>query len=275
LVNDRISRQRDSTSQPSAHGHSTRPVNTALTAGLLERERCKPAGALTDDAPGNQSARPGLRSLWWARLGLNQRPLWRQRIQRRRQKSGYPPPEFRGHKQATARPVSQGRSPEQMTSPRGLLRSAPAALLRGFPVMTRLAGRCPVGLVPEQPRISPMGHDVVDHGRRHHVSQGPARCTQRVLHQEGGPGLAPARTVAPARSTRTLAIQVALHLRRAAHPDRTVHGRLHGQRRLHKSKTRRGSPGGLIFVHGGTGDARTSSQVILFLAQNRPRCSVV
>ena len=46
--------------------------------------------------------------------------------------AGYPPPEFRGHKHATARPVPAGRSRRQMTSPRGLARSAPAALARGL-----------------------------------------------------------------------------------------------------------------------------------------------
>ena len=38
-----------------------------------------------------------------------------------------------------------------------------AVLAAGFPVMAGLAQRLPVALVPEQFRITPVGHDVVDH----------------------------------------------------------------------------------------------------------------
>jgi len=149
---------------------------------------------------------------------------------------GYPPPEFRGHTRATAQPVPAELCRRQMTSPRGDWRSAPAAFMRGLGIVAGLARRRPVALVPEQRLIAPMRHDMVHDRRRHHAPQGPAGGTQRVPCQKGRPGPAPARTVAPARCARTLPIELPLHLRRTPHPDRTMHGGLHGQRRLHKAK---------------------------------------
>jgi hypothetical protein len=163
--------------------------------------------------------------------------LLRAGIQRfRGRAAGYPPPEFRGHTRATARPVPVGRSCKQIRSPPVTLRAAPAPFARGFRVVTRLAQALPVGLVPKPLGVAAVGSSMVDHGRLHDTPLRPAGGAQRVLRQEGGPCPAPARTVAPACRARPLPVQLPLHLRRAAHPDRTVHGRLHGQRRLHKAK---------------------------------------
>jgi hypothetical protein len=136
-----------------------------------------------------------------------------------------PPREFRGHKRATARPVPCRPLPEQMTSPRGLLRSAPAALARRLGVMAGLARGRPVTFVPEQPLVAPMRHDVVDPRSRNQAALDPAGRAQRVLRQEGGACPAPARTVASACCARPLPVQRPLHLDRVPEPRRTVHGR--------------------------------------------------
>ena len=96
-------------------------------------------------------------------MAANRRAFCGSGIQRfRRRAAGYPPTEFRGHKQATARPVPAGLSRRQMTSPRGLLRSAPAALARGLRVMAGLAGRRPVA---PRPRTAAGRPDAAPHGR--------------------------------------------------------------------------------------------------------------
>jgi hypothetical protein len=166
----------------------------------------------------------------------------------RRRAAGYPLLNFAGTH--ARRPA---RSPEALLGnkrppPAGLAwtgRSAPAALARGLAVVTGLTGRRPVALIPEQPLVAPMRHNVVDHRRRHHMTLRPTGDTQRVPCQEGSPCPAPAWTVAPACRARPLPIKFALHLRRAAHPCRTVHGRLDGQRLLHKAKPAAARPGGL------------------------------
>ena len=161
-----------------------------------------------------------------------------------------PLPNFAGINSATARPVPAGRSRRHMTSPRGPLRSAPAALARGLPRHDRACtGRRPVGLVPEQPPVATMRHHMVDHGRRHHAPLGPAGGAERVLRQEGGPCPAPARTVAPARCARPLPVQRPLHLRRAPEPRRTVHRRLRRATAAPHSKTRRGHAGRAVETH--------------------------
>jgi hypothetical protein len=132
-----------------------------------------------------------------------------------------------------------------MTSPRGLLRSAPTALARSLGVVTALARGRPVGLVPEQALVATMRHQVVDHRRRHHASFAATGGAERVLRQEGGARPAPGGTVAPTRRARPLAVQHALHLRRSLHPCGTMHERLHGQRLLHKAKPAAAMPGGL------------------------------
>jgi len=69
--------ERGLTSQPSLDGLSTRPVNTALTARTFR------TGALNERVLKGYhrrwEVRDSSRILWWARLGLNQRPLRCQR----------------------------------------------------------------------------------------------------------------------------------------------------------------------------------------------------
>ena len=128
-------------------------------------------------------------------------------------------------------------SRKQMTSPRGrrleVSPSGPRARSSRHDRACTPAPSCP------GPRTASGRRGAARRGRpRSPAPRGPApgSGTQRVPRQERGPGPAPARTVAPARRARPLPVQLALHLRRAAHPCRTVHGRLDGQRRLHKAK---------------------------------------
>jgi hypothetical protein len=113
-----------------------------------------------------------------------------------------------------------------MTSPpRGVAASTPAALARGLRIVAGLAGGSPVALVPEQPLVATVRHDMVDHGRRHHAPLGLAGGTQWVLREERRPCAAPARTVASACRARPLLVQLPFHCRRAAPARRAMHRR--------------------------------------------------
>ena len=162
----------------------------------------------------------------------------------------------------SARPARSLRAVRrrQMTSPRGPSgigrSSAPAALARGLGVMAGLAQRSPVA---PRPRTASGRRDAARHGR----PPSPARARPAAWHgthsgwraRYGGPGPAPAGTVAPARRARALPVQLALHRRRALRPRRTVHGRLRGQRRLRNTKPAAAMPGGLIFTRERSGAA--------------------
>jgi hypothetical protein len=104
-----------------------------------------------------------------------------------RKPRGYPPSRIsRPH---TARGPPGPSWPISYTNdlPPGGSGSAPAALACGLGIMAGLAGRRPVGLVPEQPLVATVRHDMIDHGRRHHTPLSPARGAERVLHQVGSP----------------------------------------------------------------------------------------
>ena len=152
---------------------------------------------------------------------------------------------FAAIRSATARPVPGGRSRKQIRSPPGALTHPPQRPSRAvFASWQRLQAGAQLP-DPRTALVASMRHDVVDHRRRYHAASALACGTQRVLRQEGSAGPAPARTVASACRARPLPVQLALHLRRALHPGRTMHGRLHGQRPLHNTKPAAAMPGGL------------------------------
>ena len=124
---------------------------------------------------------------------MNRRASTGTGIQRFRQRAaGYPPREFRGHKQATARPVPAGLSRRQMTSPRGSRRSAPAALARGLRVMAGLARPAPSC---PRPRTASGRPDAAPHGRpRSPAPRAPGPGRRRTA------GAAPGRRPGPGAS---------------------------------------------------------------------------
>ena len=180
---------------------------------------------------------------------------------------------FAGINSATARPVPAGLSRRQMTSPRGLLRSAPAALARGLGVVARLAARRPVA----SSQNSAGRHGAARRGRPPSPAPrapGPGR--RRTA------GAAPGRRPVPCASAdRSLGAlrSAAAGPAPASPPPRccTPAGRctggLHGNGGSTHAKTRRGLAGraGSRFA----AVSRTSSEATLFLAQNWPGCSAV
>lgn len=73
--------------------------------------------------------------------------------------------------------------------------------------MARRAQGLPIGLIPEQPVITAMGDDVVNHGRRG-TAAGP--CADRVALKEGSTGFAPAAVVAALGSVGALCVMSAI-----------------------------------------------------------------
>jgi hypothetical protein len=104
--------------------------------------------------------------------------------------------------------------------------SAPAALACRLGVMTRLAERSPVPLVPEQFRITSVRHDVVYDRCRHHAPLGLAPHAQPVPCQVRSPSPPPSGAVASARRARALPVQRPLHLRRGLRAGRACDMRL-------------------------------------------------
>jgi hypothetical protein len=128
-----------------------------------------------------------------------------------------------------------------------------------------------------RPRTASGRLDAARHGRpRSPAPRVPGPGRRRTADAAPGrqPGPAPARTVASARGTRPLPVQLALHLCRAAHPCRTVHGRLHGQRRLHNAKPAAAVPGGLsrhnplAYLQTTSCDGRKSRRVVALLKRS-------
>ena len=103
----------------------------------------------------------------------------------RRKAAGYPPPEFRGHTRATARPVPAGRSRRQMTSPPGAPRLGVSP--SGPRARSWRHGRACKGAAIAHPRtalVAPVRHDVVDHCCGLQPTRRPAR--QRIAGDAPG-----------------------------------------------------------------------------------------
>jgi hypothetical protein len=189
--------------------------------------------------------------------------------------AGYPPPEFRGHTRATARPVPGGLHREQMTSPRRSAQVSPS----GPPARSwRRDIACTGPASWPRSKIARGRHGGDSDGRPPlPAPRGPVPGRRRTAGAAPGrlpaPGASGSRTHVAWRSAVAGPARASPLLRCAPLPD--------GARAASRatpapqSKTRRGPPGRLSRHTRGTGGARTSSEAILFLAQNWPGCSVV
>jgi hypothetical protein len=110
----------------------------------------------------------------------------------------------------------------------------------------RLHRLLPVRAVPEQDRITPVRHDMVDHDGTLQPSLGSACDAKRIALEEPPTGPPPAGAVAPTCRTWTLPLQLRLDRHRAARPERTVHRRLPRQR---ATPTTQNPPGRVVETH--------------------------
>jgi hypothetical protein len=158
-----------------------------------------------------------------------------------------PPPEFRGHTQRAARPVPTGEPFQLLTSPRSPREAAAArphqpqrpsrAVLASWQRLHRLL---PVRAVPEQDRITPVRHDMVDHDGTLQPSLGSACDAKRIALEEPPTGPPPAGAVAPTCRTWTLPLRSALTATALRAPSGRCIGGFHGNALPQQHKTRRG-----------------------------------
>ena len=125
-------------------------------------------------------------------------------IQRFRQRAaGYPPREFRGHTQRAARPVPAGLSRRQMTSPPGPLSVSPSGpRARSWRHDRACTAGAQLRLVPEQPLVAAVRHDMVDHRRGLDAAlpPGTARTAGAAPGRRPGPGASADRSLGALRS---------------------------------------------------------------------------
>ena len=70
----------------------------------------------------------------------------------------------------------------------------------------------PVGLIPEQPLISPVRNDMIHNGCRDDLSLRLTECAQWMLLQEDGPCFLPAAIVSPGSGTASQTVTAPFHM---------------------------------------------------------------
>ena len=78
--------------------------------------------------------------------------------------------------------------------------------------MASLAERLPVRLIPEQPLITPMRNDMIDHRRGHDLALRLAKGAQRMLLQEKSASLTPAGIVSTSIRTTAQPVAAPFHM---------------------------------------------------------------
>ena len=84
-------------------------------------------------------------------------------------------------------------------------------------IMTSLAERFPVCLIPEQPLIASMRDDMIHHRRGHNLALRLAEGAQRMLLQEKSAGITPAAVVPSCIRTAAQPVAAPLHMIFAEH----------------------------------------------------------